>query len=277
MNDYPLVLISELVTIDHGKYIVKVTIEKDGMIVATGLGGAHTVEEAEDNARTRAMAIVTPSQNTSEAKTATSQAMASTPKPNITSTSKTITPKEKPTIIAQTPEKEPDIISTPQKEIPTSVTPPTEVKSSVSVPLMSQPEPPREPPVSPPPAAANHELEAISVPAEPEPNFSELPLSFSSVPDEPTDTEEFNHDSTAEQLNAETVDNPTPSPTEVSESLESIDFSQIIHETSIELKRLGWTNEDGKNYLLQTYGKKSRHVLSDEQLIEFLQYLKQQP
>ncbi|NCQ41686.1 MAG: hypothetical protein GW795_07305, partial [Cyanobacteria bacterium] len=47
-------------------------------------------------------------------------------------------------------------------------------------------------------------------------------------------------------------------------------------QTSIEMKRLGWTQDQGKKYLLETYGKKSRHLLSDNELIEFLNYLKTQ-
>jgi hypothetical protein len=58
---------------------------------------------------------------------------------------------------------------------------------------------------------------------------------------------------------------------------EPIDFSEIIARSNLELKRLGWTSEQGRNYLLQTYGKRSRQLLSDEQLIEFLAYLEQQP
>ena len=56
-----------------------------------------------------------------------------------------------------------------------------------------------------------------------------------------------------------------------------MDFSEIIARSNLELKRLGWTSDQGRNYLLQTYGKRSRQLLSDEQLIEFLAYLEQQP
>lgn len=59
-------------------------------------------------------------------------------------------------------------------------------------------------------------------------------------------------------------------------SKEFLDCSSIIGKTEIELKRLGWTQEQGKNYLLETYGKKSRHLLSDEELIEFCHYLESQ-
>jgi len=58
---------------------------------------------------------------------------------------------------------------------------------------------------------------------------------------------------------------------------EPIDFSEVIARSNVELKRLNWTQEHGKNYLLQTYGKRSRQLLSDEELIEFLQYLENQP
>ena len=43
------------------------------------------------------------------------------------------------------------------------------------------------------------------------------------------------------------------------------------------MERLAWTKEQGKDYLLKTYGKKSRHLLSDQELLEFLNYLQNQP
>jgi hypothetical protein len=58
---------------------------------------------------------------------------------------------------------------------------------------------------------------------------------------------------------------------------EALDFSDIIARSDVELKRLGWTSEQGRNYLLETYGKRSRQLLSDEELLEFLRYLESQP
>jgi hypothetical protein len=75
-----------------------------------------------------------------------------------------------------------------------------------------------------------------------------------------------------------TVEQTTPPPNVAGlETGEPIDFSEIIARSNVELKRLNWTNDQGKNYLLQTYGKRSRQFLSDEELIEFLQYLEIQP
>ena len=49
------------------------------------------------------------------------------------------------------------------------------------------------------------------------------------------------------------------------------------HQTDLEIKRLGWTKDDGQEFLRSRYGKRSRLQLTDEQLWEFLQYLKAQP
>lgn len=58
---------------------------------------------------------------------------------------------------------------------------------------------------------------------------------------------------------------------------EPIDFSDYIARTNIELARLGWTTEQGKAHLLKTYGKRSRQLLSDPELVDFLAYLESQP
>jgi hypothetical protein len=54
------------------------------------------------------------------------------------------------------------------------------------------------------------------------------------------------------------------------------DSSNLFIKIDVEMLRLGWTVEQGRNYLFQTYGKKSRHVLSQEELLEFLHYLESQ-
>ncbi|VEP12099.1 hypothetical protein H1P_1330018 [Hyella patelloides LEGE 07179] len=53
-------------------------------------------------------------------------------------------------------------------------------------------------------------------------------------------------------------------------------FSEIIDAIDSELKRLGWSVKDGKEYLMNRYNKKSRRHLTDEQLLEFWDYLKVQ-
>ncbi|WAL61274.1 ATP-binding protein [Thermocoleostomius sinensis] len=56
-----------------------------------------------------------------------------------------------------------------------------------------------------------------------------------------------------------------------------IDRDFLLAQTEQEMARLGWSAKDGKSHLEQTYGKKSRHFLTDEELIEFSAYLQAQP
>ncbi|MGQ9837095.1 MAG: hypothetical protein ACUVRV_03800 [Cyanobacteriota bacterium] len=55
------------------------------------------------------------------------------------------------------------------------------------------------------------------------------------------------------------------------------DLSEIIAQTDVELQRIGWSNKEGREFLENRFRKKSRHQLTDTELREFLQYLKQQP
>ncbi len=54
-------------------------------------------------------------------------------------------------------------------------------------------------------------------------------------------------------------------------------LSDLIAATAVELQRIGWTNEQGRNHLTRTYGKSARKQLNEEELRSFLSYLKTQP
>lgn len=56
-----------------------------------------------------------------------------------------------------------------------------------------------------------------------------------------------------------------------------IDLSEIIAQTDVELKRLGWTSTQGRRHLQQTYNKRSRQHLTDQELLEFLDFCKLKP
>lgn len=56
-----------------------------------------------------------------------------------------------------------------------------------------------------------------------------------------------------------------------------IDLSDVIAQTDVELKRLMWSVVDGREYLEQTYNKRSRHDLTDEELLAFLLHLEALP
>ncbi|WP_442936959.1 hypothetical protein [Nostoc sp.] len=58
---------------------------------------------------------------------------------------------------------------------------------------------------------------------------------------------------------------------------EPVDLSDVIAQTDVELQRLGWTPEQGREHLIETYGKRGRTLLTEEELHEFLKYLQSQP
>jgi len=165
-------LLSELVQIDHGNYIVRVLLKNSGETLVSALSSSNKLEEAEDQAIKRALSLL-----------------------DLSKKSKTndIAPLREPEPVVIVPEKP------SQKNIPT-------VEEPV-IPIVNGSQPPQ------------------------------LPL----------------------------------------ESIAPIDSSQMIAMINLELKRIGWNTEKGREYLLSTYGKKSRHMLSDQELADFLEHLKSEP
>jgi len=51
---------------------------------------------------------------------------------------------------------------------------------------------------------------------------------------------------------------------------------EVLEQTSVELQRVGWTNVQGRDHLLRTYGKRSRQHLTESELWDFLIYLRSQ-
>ncbi|BAQ59916.1 hypothetical protein GM3708_322 [Geminocystis sp. NIES-3708] len=272
-----LALISDFVTANHGKYIVKVSVYSDGVILGSALAGEDTVEKAEDEARKRAITLVNTdifikgliekdkiinvetSVKTSQVKISSESEFLKTSKkdsPKIKSNIKSLPIEEKPNsevLVSDSPDLWESTASFPANQ--------DEIEQNDFQDI------------------DNDNLENIS-----EPSLSPSPIENQEVPsllnNEPI--HESNGNSNDDNLilfppSTQEEDLPSesvlPLPLDVEET---IDFSQIIDQTSIEMKRLGWTQDQGKKYLLETYGKKSRHLLSDEELIEFLQYLKTQ-
>ncbi len=54
------------------------------------------------------------------------------------------------------------------------------------------------------------------------------------------------------------------------------EYNDLMREIDEEMKRLNWSKGEGKDYLIKTYGVKSRLKLSDRQLVEFLNHLKKE-
>ncbi|MCZ8054596.1 MAG: hypothetical protein ACK4YL_06290 [Microcystis sp.] len=215
---YPQVaLISELVQIDHGKYIVRAIIEIEGKTVVTGLAAADTVEIAEDRARERALLLLE-AENTPD---------------------------------LQLVEKvSPNNISLPS-DLPKPVASAKKSTKTAKVTEIPRPEAKIEPELP--------QVEDIPLP-EPEPLLLETETDnyslLSELPEEASLTEE---------------EPPEPEPVVVIP--EEIDYSVLKTKIDVEMKRLAWTTEKGREYLISTYGKKSRLLLTNEELLEFYNYL----
>ena len=230
-------LVSELIEIDRGFYLVKVSIQIEQIVLATGLAGASTIEAAEDSARERAIAAVLnddpTSQNNSRVNTATTISdNTSSTEPILTKVSSETEPEPEPQIVnfseASSEADEPEEQTTPNP-IPEPIPDPVDLESEIE--------------------------------STPQPNLFSGTTSSTQIP---LIEQEFN---SVARSNG----------TIATANFEEMDFNEIKQKTDIEIKRLGWTKDDGREFLKSRYGKRSRLHLTDEQLLEFLGYLEKQP
>ncbi len=57
----------------------------------------------------------------------------------------------------------------------------------------------------------------------------------------------------------------------------SSEWNDMIAEIDQQMKRIGWSNNEGQRYLQEKYGVRARVQLTDKQLFQFLDTLKSQP
>ncbi|WP_009544413.1 hypothetical protein [Crocosphaera subtropica] len=251
-------LVSELVTIDHGQYIVRVLLQNNGVTLGTGLAADSNIETAEDRARERALkSLELDNKPREKVEKIVTQ---SSPLPQ-----ETTQPKPKVEVASPPPEKpiEP-VAKAAKKEEPKEIEKETQPVTKSTTETVTK---------STKKQAKSTENSKKTSPVEPE--IEEKPLP---IPVTPTETK-------IEEPEIEDKNIPTPEPIQepkIDENPpmveeEELDFSEIIARSNAELKRLKWTTEQGREYLIKTYGKRSRQVLSDEELLEFLRYLESLP
>lgn len=237
-------LISELLTIYQGKYVVRALVQVDGVTLTTALAAADTVELAEEQAKKRAIQ---------------SLELDSTPR-------QPPTPREplKPTPLELKP------------EVPTAVpVPPAPLTFETSIPPSFSFIPDEDAGVIPS-LTSDDWLSATYIqpktdktPDQDQEGKSSTPKTSkgrsASLPPVPSSTEVASPYSDEPELSQTAASSSRP--------LETTDFSSDIAKTDIELKRLRWTQEQGRAHLLKTYGKRSRQHLTDNELLDFLHYL----
>lgn len=231
-------LVSELLQFQNGSYVVRAVVQVGEVTITSGMAASPSIEEAEDQARLRALAVlgIYPLGHLQAPLIVQADAPSHEQKP----------------LLNQPAQLSLDQ-STPAPRNPASTEPPASLLSG------GYPDPEEDV------QEGLKSLEVIS-PTRGESKFSD-PQSRNRRNDKANqglkpDQNGRQHLKTALQAEAR----PAP-----------VDLSDTIAQTSVELKRLGWSDVQGRNYLQQTYGKRSRSSLTDEELLEFLQHLQAQP
>lgn len=260
-------LVSELLDIKHGKYIVKASVQVEGVTLATGMGSAETVEIAEDRARQRALDLLNLDFTLGHSAATKGTTVDSLPTPS------PIAPLIQEAKIQEAKVQEILVqeVKSPEVKVP-------EVQRLEAI----APRPVANP--IPPVPEKIPQLEETKVPS------SEKVIPLHIVPEiQPSDM--VNHYPVAVAApSLETNIQPIPSiqprdflpakeeerskPKATSEPIP--DIKDVMARTEIEIRRLGWTTQQGRNFLLQRYGKRARTLLSDEELLDFLDYLEGQ-
>jgi hypothetical protein len=264
-SQYPMgSLISELLNIHEGKFIVRASIQVGGSTLATGLSAAANIEQAEDQARVRALVVL----GIEDRPYATTQAQIV----NAASEGSTVRGRARLPTPAPTSEFLPLAEAAFQESYRQSVGQSVDVDWAMAdQAAQAFPEPEQQ-------MSWFERSSADSAPPPPQPQLSGRALGqellfpqSAAAPARPfhaTASPEGNGSSFAGRERRDAITAAIAAP---------VDLSDIIAHTDIELKRLGWTNAQGRRYLEQTYGKRSRQHLSDAELMEFLDYLKTQP
>ncbi|ERT07244.1 hypothetical protein M595_2785 [Lyngbya aestuarii BL J] len=250
-------LISELLAIDHGQYVVRVLVEVDSVIISSGLAAAETVELAEDQARKRSLQVLGIETSTALPNFSTTRSLAGTEN----STPFELNSAPEP---AQLPEA-----SVPESRVETSSSP-SELEDWSSGGTSSDDW-----------LSATYLNPSSSSPSPTTEASSTSPTKgrSASLPPLPDTPSEESHEvpSPSEDHSPQSSTSKTSKKKKPQATIESTDFSSEIARTDLELKRLGWTTEQGVEHLQKTYGKRSRHQLTEDELLDFLHYLESLP
>lgn len=266
-------LISELLTIYNGKFVVRALVQIDGVTKATGMAVADTLELAEDQARMRALELIGIHLSWGQTETTDRSISPEFSKPPVFSSEK---PEISPLRSGNT-----DLTWSNHTHLDSSfserTTYPTEKVSTH--PTKSHHEVPEDTAEISDSTFVEHgtnrfletpKLSSVNSFVDEE----EPPVTFSKV----TPIASRRHEpeiaiAPPPEIESEISDRPT----EAIEDTSPDDFSDLIARTNVEIKRLGWTKKQGSDHLFRTYGKKIRNDLKKEELEDFLEYLEAQP
>lgn len=283
-------LISDLLTIYQGKFVVRVSAQVEGVTRATGMAAAETLELAEDRARERAIAVlavdvVAPpnaQQQENNDQSIPSQApdiqLSSDAMPQAiqinAAEASSIAQTNYGTATTDLNDSMPVAPASPAESTPEQVIPSFTLKSDTEE---------QDYPNFPEPLAGMGNVTNIQrFPIVPTPANQELDVlenieTISDIQPATSGNSPFLNNVTPLIPRSYTPDpiplDETVAPSNIVAPSEPIDLSDAIAKIDVELKNLRWTKTQERKYLERTYGKESRELLTDEQLFEFLHYL----
>lgn len=268
---YPIgSLISEFLTVHDGRFVVRALVQMGGATVATGLAIAPDLEQAEDRAKVRALEAL--GLGTVPAFEVELPGATALPFPAVDAgLSYSTSPASDPTAL-------PPYLPLPALDPPDAV-PPSVASSSSLLPL------------EPAPARIVADLYAHLAESNDGGNGTDLteePVDLSKIV---TPASQLLGKTSRRKATVDAGSTPEPAESAAEPSAEfeperapepapasaSIDFSDVLMETDVELRRLGWDSKKGREHLKRTYSKRSRQELSETELYDFLEYLKTQP
>lgn len=258
-------LISELLTIEGGKYIVRASLVIEGVTRATGLAAADTIEQAEDRARKRAVEVLGMGNLTPA------------PPEVVNASLSTIETLGQPqTYSAKEPafSREPfepaklDRISTDTSWLDDT---PTTAISDLTAPVVPTEAVGVTAPLSP---DWQRNAWAENPVAESMPTLGEdADLTISSFK-KVTPIRSRRHEADKSVVQPLSSDAAAPEEIEkLTEATDPVDLSDQLARIKSELKRLGWSDDQRNKFLERTYNKKSLSLLNKEEMLEFLEYL----
>jgi len=233
-------LITELVQVHQEQFIVRALVQLAGIPFATSMAAAKTIEQAEEAARQRVLQLLS----------ITSGGGLAAVNPSLQSHLLT-SPLDNGGLFsmpsAPTPASEPDETSRAAAIPPL----PTTTFAPLSTPAIAD--------LAPPLAESS-------------------PITPEIKPFEPAPKETPTRKKSTRAAKPAPEPDPEPDfPPEEPEDHAPVDLSELIVMTDIEMQRVGWKRKTGQEHLLDTYGVKTRAELNEDQLLEFLHFLRALP
>lgn len=288
-------LLCELVQTHEGLFVVRAIVQVGSVPLVSSHAAAASVEQAEDGARLRVLALLGIQPVGSGLPTARTE-LPNPPLPNPLESPLPAPLRSTPTVgITPFPAQEPS--SLPRLSDPIPAPPPmpsltfepdtfeSDTLESESFESGDSFEPDVEEAAAPAKPARRSAIPGLEEP--PAPTRKRTIPDFDNLDTVPNSEDEATPDLDAvasaskpknglSKLKVDRTRTPEPEP---EESLPKgpVDLSELIALTDVEMQRVGWTKKRGQTYLKETYNKDKRADLDEEQLMDFLHFLRALP